>query len=118
MGVDGSAGSYALSTRPSRQPPSVKVLSQKIGPTLAERRAAGRRRPTIEKRTVTPHRATNAAVRPRKYLTPAEVERLMRTATGRGGRHGHRDATMILLAYRHGLRASELCSVLSRPTIP
>jgi integrase len=26
-------------------------------------------------------------------------------------RHGHRDATMILLAYRHGLRASELCSL-------
>ena len=26
-------------------------------------------------------------------------------------RHGHRDATMILLAFRHGLRASELCSL-------
>ena len=28
-----------------------------------------------------------------------------------GNRHGHRDATMILLAFRHGLRASELCSL-------
>jgi integrase len=27
------------------------------------------------------------------------------------GRYGHRDATMILLAYRHGLRASELCDL-------
>ena len=27
------------------------------------------------------------------------------------GRHGHRDATMILVAYRHGLRASEVCSL-------
>ena len=27
------------------------------------------------------------------------------------GRYGHRDATMILVAYRHGLRASELCAL-------
>jgi integrase len=26
-------------------------------------------------------------------------------------RYGHRDASMILLAFRHGLRASELCSL-------
>jgi type 1 fimbriae regulatory protein FimB/type 1 fimbriae regulatory protein FimE len=26
-------------------------------------------------------------------------------------RHGHRDATMILMGFRHGLRASELCSL-------
>jgi len=31
-------------------------------------------------------------------------------------RHGHRDQTMILLAFRHGLRVSELCD-LSRDTI-
>jgi integrase len=29
----------------------------------------------------------------------------------RDNRHGHRDTTMILLAYRHGLRASELCDL-------
>ena len=47
------------------------------GPRRYEgKRAAGRRRPTIEKRTVTPRRPTNAAVRPREFLTPAEVERL------------------------------------------
>ena len=28
------------------------------------------------------------------------------------GRYGHRDATMILVAYRHGLRASEVCDLL------
>jgi type 1 fimbriae regulatory protein FimB/type 1 fimbriae regulatory protein FimE len=27
------------------------------------------------------------------------------------GRYGHRDATMILIAYRHGLRACELCDL-------
>jgi site-specific recombinase XerD len=45
----------------------------------------------------------------RKYLTEAEVDRLM-VAAGRN-RYGHRDRTMILLAYRHGFRASELCDL-------
>jgi site-specific recombinase XerD len=42
----------------------------------------------------------------RKYLTEAEIDRLM-SAAGRN-RWGHRDRTMILLAYRHGFRAGEL----------
>ena len=46
-------------------------------------------------------------VRPREYLTEAEVDRLMDAAASQG-RHGHRDATMILLAFRHGLCVSEL----------
>src|SRR5262249_42452588 len=44
----------------------------------------------------------------RRYLTEREVERLMDCAR-KHGRYGHRDATMILVAYRHGLRASEVC---------
>jgi type 1 fimbriae regulatory protein FimB/type 1 fimbriae regulatory protein FimE len=44
--------------------------------------------------------------KPRKYLTQEEVERLM--AAAKGNRWGHRDATMILLAFRHALRCSEL----------
>ena len=47
-----------------------------------------------------------ADVRTREYLTEAEVERLMEAA--KGNRYGHRDATMALVAYRHGLRAAEL----------
>lgn len=39
------------------------------------------------------------------YLTAAEVERLMKAA--RDGRWGHRDATLILLMVRHGLRVTE-----------
>jgi len=62
--------------------------------------------PTTKKRTVTPRRQRNGDLRTREYLTEAEVERLMKAATG--NRHGHRDATMILVTYRHGLRASEL----------
>jgi type 1 fimbriae regulatory protein FimB/type 1 fimbriae regulatory protein FimE len=46
----------------------------------------------------------------RRYLTEREVERLMDCAR-KYGRYGHRDATMILVAYRHGLRASELCDL-------
>jgi site-specific recombinase XerD len=58
------------------------------------------------KRTVTPKRPPNGDLRTREYLTEAEVERLI--AAAKGNRWGHRDATMILVAYRHGLRASEL----------
>jgi len=59
-----------------------------------------------EKRTVTPRRGKNADLRTREYLTPFEVEALMTAA--KDNRWGHRDATMVLVAYRHGLRASEL----------
>ncbi len=62
--------------------------------------------PTTKKRTVTPRRRRNGDLRTREYLTEAEVERLIEAA--KRNRHGHRDATMILVAYRHGLRASEL----------
>jgi hypothetical protein len=50
-------------------------------------------------RTRPPGRPPDRAVRPREYLTPEEVERL-RTAAASRGRHGPRDAAMILLAYR------------------
>jgi integrase len=62
--------------------------------------------PATEKRTVTPKRAKNSELRTREYLTEHEVETLM--AAARKNRHGHRDATMILIAFRHGLRASEV----------
>jgi len=62
--------------------------------------------PGTVNRTVTPKRPPNADLRPREYLTEAEVERLLRAT--RNNRWALRDATMILVAYRHGLRASEL----------
>lgn len=63
--------------------------------------------PTAENGNVPPIRVANKDRRPREYLTPREVDQLIEAAR-KVGRHGHRDATMILLAYRHGLRVSEL----------
>jgi type 1 fimbriae regulatory protein FimB/type 1 fimbriae regulatory protein FimE len=62
--------------------------------------------PAIEKRTVAPGRKPNAAYRTREHLTEAEVDKLIEAA--KANRYGHRDATMLLVAFRHGLRASEL----------
>jgi type 1 fimbriae regulatory protein FimB/type 1 fimbriae regulatory protein FimE len=73
---------------------------------LAKRRAA----PNIVYGTVPPLRMENATRRPREYLTVKEVSKLIEGARDRG-RYGHRDATMILVAYRHGLRVSELCAL-------
>ena len=62
--------------------------------------------PTTVNRTVMPRRRPNAELRTREHLTGAEVDRLIKAA-GKN-RWGHRDATMLLVAFRHGLRASEL----------
>ena len=53
-----------------------------------------------------PRRKPNAEYRSREHLTEQEVERLIEAA--KGNRWGCRDTTMVLVAFRHGLRASEL----------
>src|SRR5437667_3681676 len=78
--------------------------------TLAKKRTL-KRRPTLLNGTVPPPRGRNRDVRPREYLTPKEVERLINAAKKTGRRYGLRDATMILVAFRHGLRVSELCAL-------
>jgi integrase len=65
--------------------------------------------PCNENRQVAPGRVANADMRGREYLTPAEIERLIKAA--KDGRYGHRDATLILVTYRHGLRAKEACEL-------
>jgi integrase len=65
--------------------------------------------PTTENRTVTPRRPKNGALRTRQHLTIDEVERLIQAA--KSNRYGHRDALMGLLAFRHGLRPSEVCDL-------
>lgn len=67
--------------------------------------------PNIENGKVTPpSRKPNADLRPREYLTPAEAELLMKAAKN-SGRHGHRDHSLILIAYRHALRVSEVIAL-------
>lgn len=53
-----------------------------------------------------PGRPKNTDVRSREHLTLEEVQALMKAA-GNIGRHQHRDRTLILVMFRHGLRVSE-----------
>ena len=59
---------------------------------------------------VPPPRRKNSEVRSREHLSSDEVDKLILAARS-VGRHRIRDATLILLAYRHGLRVSELVSL-------
>lgn len=60
--------------------------------------------------TVPPPKTPNCQVRTREHLLPQEVEAMLKAAKT-VGRHGNRDATLILIAYRHGLRVSELVAL-------
>src|SRR5262249_5920726 len=78
-------------------------ISQTVGGSktrfIRMKSASKKRAPTIVNLTVK-----------RRYLTEREVERLMDCAR-KHGRYGQRDATMILVAYRHDLRPSEVCEL-------
>ena len=95
---------------------SSNTLSEDHMRKSAARAALGEAAPTIESCTVLQFRArgeqTEAAnAEPkRQYLTEREVEMLCDAARKRG-RYGQRDATMVLMAYRHGLRCSELVAL-------
>jgi integrase len=60
------------------------------------------------KTDASPPNTVNCTVR--KYLTGREIEKLMDYAR-KHSRYGHRDSTMVLVTYRHGLRASEVCDL-------
>jgi integrase len=62
--------------------------------------------PTIVNRTV---RRPNVELRTREHLTTGEVEKLIDAASS--NRQGQRDGLMVLLAFRHGLRAAEVCDL-------
>jgi type 1 fimbriae regulatory protein FimE len=65
--------------------------------------------PTLVNRKV-PGRRKNADYRQREYLSEQEVEQVIKAAADLG-RHGARDGALVLLAYRHGLRVSELVAL-------
>ncbi|RUO72630.1 hypothetical protein CWI80_08780 [Pseudidiomarina sediminum] len=66
--------------------------------------------PTIENRKVLPTPPKYNQVREREYLTSSEIERISKAAKS-VGRHGHRDSTIIMVAYHHALRVSELVNL-------
>ena len=70
--------------------------------------AKNARSPALENRTVTV-RKPNSGYRTREHLRDDEMAKLLEAA--RGNRYGHRDYTMLLMTWRHGLRASELCDL-------
>jgi integrase len=88
----------------------IRKVIFRLGAFAMENRRATRGLSTIVNRTVTPRRPRNVDLREREYLTPKEVDRLQHAAR-KHSRYGHRDATAILIAYRHGLRACALCEL-------
>src|SRR5271166_5719689 len=60
---------------------------------------------------IPPVRHRNQVSRTREYLTPDEVERIIVAVRHAGGRLAERDALLIMTAYRHGFRASELVAL-------
>ena len=62
--------------------------------------------PKTAKLSKRPIRKRNQELRSREYLTSSEVSSIRKAARSIG-RHGHRDDTLILLMFRHGLRVSE-----------
>jgi type 1 fimbriae regulatory protein FimB/type 1 fimbriae regulatory protein FimE len=73
-------------------------------PTVIRLRASQSEKPTVQS-----GRQANAAYRTREYLTEVEIEKLL-DAAGKS-RNPTRDRLLILLAFRHALRVSELVDI-------
>ena len=105
-------------TSPSSPVATVQDLAnfRTVGEPGAKKSAAPRQHidepPTLVFGTVVAFPDPEVPDRPlrREWLTELEIEQLCAEAR-RSGRYGHRDATMILVAFRHGLRVSELVAL-------
>ncbi len=62
------------------------------------------------KLTPPPRKPQNKNQRTREHLTESEIDKLCQVARQQG-RHGHSDATLIFLMFRHGLRVSEAATL-------
>jgi site-specific recombinase XerD len=67
----------------------------------------GKKRP---QKSLPPRKQPNAALRSREYLTPHEIAALQKAAR-KAGRQGHRNETLMLIAFRHALRVGELVTL-------
>src|ERR1019366_4957625 len=98
----------------SRKPAAANSAPTLVNGKVRLRRRNRRPQETLSRGTpgspLPPPRQTNASRRRREYLTPDEIEKLLQ-ASSKLGRHGARDRTLILIAYRHGLRVSELVAL-------
>jgi type 1 fimbriae regulatory protein FimE len=63
----------------------------------------------VNGRVAPPRRKSNKELRVREYLTPDEIARLMKAA--KVSRYPARDQALIEIAFRHGLRVSELIAL-------
>ena len=97
-------------TRQKRKPPAPTPVNGKVISRGRNRKALQPRSRAAPSPSIPPRRTKNLDRRTREYLTPAEVEKLLQ-ASSKVGRHGARDRTLILLAYRHALRVSELVTL-------
>ena len=66
---------------------------------------------TQKKRRLSPNSHKYKDVRTREYLLPEEVEAMLSVTKKLLSRHAHRNCTLILLIYRHGLRLSEVAAL-------
>jgi type 1 fimbriae regulatory protein FimE len=97
-------------TRQRQKLPAPTPVNGKVTSRGRNRKAPEPRSRAAPSPSIPPRRQSNLDRRTREYLTRAEVEKLLQ-ASSKVGRHGARDRTLILLAYRHGLRVSELVTM-------
>jgi site-specific recombinase XerD len=64
---------------------------------------------TVSKKS--PNSRKYADVRSREHLLAEEVEAMRDAIKKKSGRHAHRDSTLILIIYRHGLRVEEVANL-------
>src|SRR5450755_3667806 len=105
-----ATSSREFGTRQKQKAPAPIPVNGKVTSRGRNRKASGPRSRAAPYSAIPPRRQSNRDRRTREYLTPAEVDKLLQ-ASSKVGRHGARDRTLLLLAYRHGLRVSELVAL-------
>jgi type 1 fimbriae regulatory protein FimE len=82
-----------------------RVYSPPMGQVIELPKRRKRTRNAVNGKVAPPRRKRNTDTRTREYLTPTEIEAMLAAAAS--NRHGHRDRTLLLVMYRHGLRVTE-----------